>query len=467
VRSGGTVLSEGHVLRTPSAPDQAQRFAVIGDFGYRHPAPKRIARQVEAHRSHWLLTVGDNIYRYGQPGGYDEYWFGPYAATMARAPTFPALGNHDILSENGRWFQEYFHLPPNGPTGLEERNYALDYGNVHLAVIESNAFHEGDTAEMDAIAQWIEEDLGATSQPWKLVALHHPLYTSRGNHGSTSLLRQRLGPIFERSGVQIVFQGHNHFYERLNPVNGVHYVTAGGGGMNLHVATDRTRYSARVKDDVHSFVLVDVEGNHLTVRGIDENGAEFDTLHLALDHPFAMDGLLDDPAWKRQNHGLDLYLALRGETLYLAVQDAGEGSDHFIYVTDRAGPQQPAGWNKRGEVMTWSAFLADEDGNGFHGWFDGNGSRLGDPLSYQSMTPGESNSARGTPVLEGSIDLSRHFGRIPEHLYVAAAAYESPDRGRLVTRAQVPAGDGDGDLEEDEFLRVRLQDLTVDTPSPN
>ena len=117
--------------------------------------------------------------------------------------------------------------------------------------------------------------------------------------------------------------------------------------------------------------------------------------------------------------------------------------------------------------MAWSAFLADEDGNGFHGWFDGNGMLLRDPSTYQSMTSGESGSAAGVAVLEGTIDLSRHFGQLPEHLYVAAAPYKSPDRGRLVPDAQVPSGDGDGELEEPEFLRVRLQDLMLDSLSPN
>ena len=467
VRSGGVTLSEGKVLRSPSAPNQPHRFVVIGDFGYHHAATKKIAQQVERQQPHWLLTVGDNVYLYGQPGSYDDFWFRPYAATMARAPTFPALGNHDILSENGRWFREYFHLPENGPTNLKERNYSLDYANVHLAVIESNAFQKKNRSEMDAIAAWLEADLAATSQPWKLVTLHHPLYTSRGSHGSTALARERLGPIFERAGVQLVFQGHNHFYERLNPVKGVHYVTVGAGGMDLHEATSRKNYSAAVMDKVHSFVLVDVRGEKLTLKGIDEDGSEFDALHLDLENPFVMDGLLDEPAWQRASHGLNLYAAIHEDTLYVAVQDAGEGSDHFIFLADRAGPTRRSAWNKRGGVMAWSAFLADEDGNGFHGWFDGSEKRLKDPLTYRSMTPGESYRAGAAAVLEGTIDLRKHFGAVPEHLYIAAAPYKSPDRGRLVAAAQVPAGDDDGDLEENEFLRIRSQDLVVDSPPPN
>ncbi len=298
-----------------------------------------------------------------------RYWFGPYAATMARAPMFPALGNHDIWSENGRWFRKYFHLPENGPSDLKERCYSLDYGNVHVAVIDSNPFNKNNKSDM--------------------------------------------------------------------------------------------------KDNVHSFVLVDIQGDELALKGIDEDGKEIDALHLALDHPFAMDGILHDSSWKRSSHGLNLYAAIRGDTLYVAMQDAGEGSDHFIFLADSPGPPRQTCWNKRGGVMTWSAFLADEDGNGFHGWFDGNETRLKDPLTYKSMTPVESKNAGTAAVLEGTIDLKRHFGEIPQHLFITAAPYKSPDRGHLVAAAQVPSGDNDSDLEESEFLRIRSQDLVLDFPSPD
>ncbi len=391
---------------------------------------------------------------------------------MARGPVFPALGNHDIESENGRWFFKYFHLPKNGPAGHEERNYSFDYGNAHVAVVDSNPFHRhGDEDEekeneedaaMKSIASWLEDDLARSDKPWKLVTLYHALHASPGSRGIESRLRNSLAPIFESTGVQIVFQGHNHWYERSNPVNGVHYITTGAGGLSLHEAGKLNRYSAKLEDDLYSFVLVDVDGDRLSLQAIGEDGKPFDTLHLDRGHPFQMDGLLDEPSWKRASNGLELYASIRGNTLYVAVQDAGEGSDHFIFVADDTGPLQSAAWAKTGQAMTWSTFLADEDGNGFHGWFDQNGDRLQtDSHAYRSMTPGEGDTTRGLAVLEGTIDLMSHFGGIPDRLFIAAAPYKSPEGGRLIAGSQVPAGDDDGDLEAQEFLSMDTRDLTV------
>ena len=115
--------------------------------------------------------------------------------------------------------------------------------------------------------------------------------------------------------------------------------------------------------------------------------------------------------------------------------------------------------------MAWSAFLADEDENGFHGWFDKAENRLETPThAYRSTTPGVSDARRGRVVLEGTIDLISHFGRIPDRLFIAAAPYKSPEGGRLVAGSQVPAGNGDGDLEAQEFLSVNTRDLSVADP---
>jgi hypothetical protein len=478
VRSGGVTLAESS-FHAPRAADQPFRFAVYGDFGWSdapgvmaHAPTVAVANQVAAADPHFTLTVGDNIYNDGQPGMYDPSWFVPYNAINRRAPLFPALGNHDVNnSANGLYYSDNFYLRQNGPSGLQERSYSFDYGNAHIAVVDSNPFvYKVDTAQQAAIKSWLAADLAATTQLWKFVVFHHPAYTSSGTgvHSPATIMQTEISSLCEQHGVQLVFQGHNHFYERINPIRGVHYITTGGGGRSLYSPNVIAEYSAARNPSVHNFTRVEIDGGLLTLREIDTTGAQIDALTLKLEHPFKIDGLLDSPDYLRAQNGLRLYAAIRGRFLYVATQDAGEGSDHFIYLNDQSAPMRAANWTKAGEVMSWGAFLADENQNGFHGWYNGAASPqlLTNADAYLQTTSGLNNNApTGDGVLEGTIDLATHFGAWPQQLYLAAAPFGSADGGALVSNAQVPAGNSDGSIQPTEFLVLNPRDIALDLPT--
>jgi 3',5'-cyclic AMP phosphodiesterase CpdA len=474
VRSGGVTLAAS-TFRAPPATVEPFRFTVVGDFGYAHSGTTLIANRIADAAPDLQLTVGDNIYNpvggsgTGQPGVYDRYWFTPYAAAMRKAPIFPALGNHDIETANGSWYLSYFRLPPNGPLGELERNYSFDYSNAHFAVIDSNAFvNPPDATRSAAIKNWLAADLAATSKPWKFVVYHHPAYTSGGPgvHDPEIIMQNEIQPICAQYGVQIVFQGHNHWYERINPISAVNYIVTGAGGRNLTNPSIFPAYSAMLNNTTHSFSRVDINDGTLTLTQVDAAGAPIDKLTLRIDHLFNIDGLLDSTAWERAANGLKLHAAIRGNHLYLATQDAGEGHDHFIYVSNQTGALRAANWSKLGQVMTWSAFLADENGSGLQGWFGAAEQPLTNPEIYSATTSGlNNNGAAANGVLEGTIDLPAHFGAFPAQLYISAAPYDSPDGGALIANSQVPAGNGDGNLDPNEFLVLNTRDIALDLPT--
>ena len=386
---------------------------------------------------------------------------------------FPALGNHDIETANGFWYLKYFYLPQNGPATELERNYSFDYGNAHFAVIDANVFVNPYNATRSTnVKNWLAADLAATTQRWKFVLWHQPAYTSSGNgvHGPETQLQSDIQPLCAQHGVQMVFQGHNHFYERINPISGVNYITTGTGGRSLTTPSVFPTYSAKVNSSVYSFTEVDINGGSLVLRQIDAAGNQIDLFELNLDHPFSMDGLLDSSDYLRATHGLKLYAAIRGNFLYLATQDAGEGSDHFIYLNNQSAPMQAANWGKAGQVMTWSAFLADENDNGFKGWFDSSGQLIPESANYRGITSGlNDNGASGNGVLEGTINLASHFGAFPSQIYIAAAPFATGNgaNGSLVSSSQVPAGNGDGSIQADEFLLLNTRDIALDLPMSN
>ena len=269
-------------LRTRRTPNQAVRFAVIGDFGTGNEDENRIAQLVNARTIDLLLTVGDNVYSKGERKDYAPKWFTRYAPTMSRVACFPTLGNHDIKTENGQPFVDYFWLPSNGPAGLTERNYSFDFGPVHFVAIDSNPFHDKQTDVMKQITEWVKADLARTKQPWNIAYFHHPGYTSVGGHDETPLVKSELMPVLEAGDVQMVFCGHNHFYERIKPINGVVEIITGGGGGSLYKIKQRRPYSVTSLTDRHSFTIVDINGPTLSLRQIDDTGGTVDTFSLSL-----------------------------------------------------------------------------------------------------------------------------------------------------------------------------------------
>lgn len=166
---------------------------------------------------------------------------------------------------------------------------------------------------------------------------------------------------------------------------------------------------------------------------------------------WAMDGVRDtDSVLVGTNNGINLWAGVKGDVLYLATQDAGEGNDHFILMARTPGSLRAAMWAKAGQVANWDAFLADENTNDYEGWFD-----AGPGVTTQAMTAGNGG------VLEGTINLRQKYGLLPPTLRLAVGLYANPDGGVLLSTHQVPASvNSDGNLDAGEYLEVRLCEIT-------
>lgn len=472
VRSAGVVLATNQ-FRSPPGAHQSFRLAAIGDFGSATLNTKQVADRVAAGNPDLKISVGDNIYQTGQPGSFDGHWFQPYSNVIGRVPVLTVLGNHDIRADTGSFTIVNFALPTNGPAGLEERNFSFDYGPVHFVGIDSNPFDLNETTSMAAIRTWVSNDLAQTTQRWKIVFYHHPPHTSNGSHGDLASFKSQIAPLLEQFGVQFAFQGHNHWYERINPINGVNYITTGGGGFSLHsVSGGRKPYSAELYNSGYSFVEADISPTSLAFRCVDQNGVVRDSYQVDLGHPFLMDGKVDNLAWARASNTLNsirLYAAIRGHTLYVAGQDAQVGNgvdwfgnDHFIYVNNVLTTQRAANWAKSGEVMDWSAFLGDEAGGAFSGWFDRDQNFLTNRALCRSISAGLNGYPDG--ALEGTLNLPMQFGAFPTNLALAFGPYGTADGGALLWEYQIPPGTAGTSINPGEFLWISTRDLALDLP---
>jgi hypothetical protein len=253
--------------------DRSQRFrvAVYGDTRTNHEVHRTLVQRMAADPPALAFHTGDLVGVGARDGEWDNF-FQVAAPLLAHTPLYPALGNHE---GSGHLFLEAFELPDNSPS--PERYYSVRHGNALFLVLDLY----GSPIEVGgAQAAWMEEQLAASLQTGirhRIVLLHHGPYDS-GSHGSNLQVRSELVPLFEHYGVDIVFSGHDHSYER-GTVHGVKYVVTGGGGAPLHpVAGD---FWTQVRASVHHHGELEIHGPRLTYTAWKLDGTVLDSFQLS------------------------------------------------------------------------------------------------------------------------------------------------------------------------------------------
>ena len=273
-------------LALPNHPE-ALRFAVMGDTGTGGRRQLEVgARMLEYHdRFPFELTLmlGDNLYGSEEPKDYERKFERPYAGLLARGVTFRAvLGNHDEPSQR---FYEGFNMG-----GQRYYTFAEPRQSVRFFGIDSTLVDERQL-------EWLEEALRTSDETWKVAFFHHPIYSSGERHGSDLELREVLEPLFLAHGVNVVFAGHEHFYERLHPQSGITYITSGAGAKlrRGNVKRDSTLTAQRFDGD-YSFMLLELKGDALRYQTISRAGRTVDVgLIRHPDSPEASGAAAPDP----------------------------------------------------------------------------------------------------------------------------------------------------------------------------
>lgn len=244
------------------------RLAIVGDVGDGGDLEWRLASTMyAAGRSDTydaLVLLGDNVYPYGDPDRLDQYVFQPFAAVLdSGADLYSITGNHDALADDAGLAQ----LQTLGMPGFW---WSETMGDVLLVGLDSNQVDNPDQLN------WLEETLAGSDAPWKIVAVHHPPY-SAGYQGNDHDVRDQFTPLFERHNVQLAFSGHEHDYQRSEPINGVTYVVSGAGaGTRRTGSRSFTAYSAATMN----FVDLNVFPDRLVLRAIDHEFKVFDEFTL-------------------------------------------------------------------------------------------------------------------------------------------------------------------------------------------
>jgi len=260
-------------LTLPNSPNSV-KFAVIGDSGRGNQAQRDVADQMvrfhERFAFPFVIMVGDNLYEGpASPEDYRLKFEEPYAALLDEGVEFFAvLGNHDDPREvnyehfNMRGRRYYRFAPP---------------GNLVARITTPVQFFALDSTYLDRDQlTWLDAELAASAAEWKIVFLHHPIYTSGRYRTSAFVNRATLESMFRRHHVSVVFSGHEHIYQRSTLQSGIQYFISGGAGSLRPGDGAPAPYIARSYSANYHFMLVEIEGEVLHFQAISRTGATID-----------------------------------------------------------------------------------------------------------------------------------------------------------------------------------------------
>ncbi|EPX58680.1 hypothetical protein D187_003878 [Cystobacter fuscus DSM 2262] len=281
----------------PVPGTRSVHFTTVGDFGSNNQDQRDVSRAMLGRKPQLFLALGDNAYEMGTEAEFQHNLFEPMAPLLAQVPFFAVPGNHEYETNQGQPYFDNLYLPTSQRGG--EYYYSFDWGFVHFVAIDSNCaigLSSADRCTFEAQQQWVEEDLAASTAPWKIVFFHHPPWSS-GDHGSQLKMRREFSPLFEKYGVDLVLTGHDHNYERTHPMRGNEvapsgatdpvYLVVGSGGAKLRELSiaSKPSWSVLRNNSDHGYLDVRVEGGTLTAQMLTPSGKVMDSFTLTKDLP--------------------------------------------------------------------------------------------------------------------------------------------------------------------------------------
>jgi hypothetical protein len=244
------------------------KFAVLGDFGTGKPPEyelaARMAKVFAGFKLGLVVLVGDNLYGAERPQDFKIKFEDPYKPLLdAGVKFYASLGNHDARA------QRYYE--PFNMAGKLYYSFKAPKGKVRFYMLDSSY-------PVPEQIDWVEKELKATSEDWKIVVFHHPIYSSGGRHGSDLKLRETLEPLFIKYNVSVVFNGHDHFYERIKPQHGIVYFVVGSGGQLAAGDIDKnSNITDKGFDTDQAFMAVEIAGNKMYFNAVSRPGQVVDS----------------------------------------------------------------------------------------------------------------------------------------------------------------------------------------------
>lgn len=237
----------------------------------------------------FMLHAGDLINRFDRDLEWGE-WF--YAGNFIHAtiPSVMTPGNHEygkgvILSPQWR---PQFNLPKNGPKGLEETCYVVNYSNLKVISLDAEQIDESPYF-LEKQARWVDSVLTHDPRKWTAITFHYPVFSTKPNRDNENL-RVKFKPIFDKHKVDIVLQGHDHAYGRgmvsnvtsgvgvSDKVSGTVYVVSVSGPKMYDISNDP--WMERKARNTQLFQIITIKNSTLSYKAYTAAGELYDAFNL-------------------------------------------------------------------------------------------------------------------------------------------------------------------------------------------
>lgn len=283
--------SEWFSVSTGKSNDNSFSFIYLGDIQNDIKSlASRVVRKSyqQTPNASFMLYAGDLINRTHNDQEWGE-WYEAGAWIHAQVPILATPGNHEYTRDEARnlvldkHWDKQFNFPKNGPAPYQSSVYFQDYGNMRIFCLDSQLIML-DSAAREVQLAWLEEQLKATTHTWKLVLMHHPIYSVSDNRDN-QVLRERFQPLFENYGVDLVLQGHDHTYGRGFKPNvenekakGPMYIVSVAGPKMYSPTLDR--WMERSGANLQLYQSIQVENNKLSYACFTTDGVKYDGFDL-------------------------------------------------------------------------------------------------------------------------------------------------------------------------------------------
>jgi predicted phosphodiesterase len=259
--------SQDAEFRTAPQPGTAFRFAWMADCRSGVGIHDEISKRIKEANPAMSLYGGDLCISSSYSAFKDQFFRPDERALISRVPFFNTPGNHEKWTPNTQAFTQ----APASTSGTQEY-YSFDYGDLHVLVLNN----EVDYSEGSPQYLYAQSDLSSATKPWKVVICHRPAYCA-GGHGEDSKMITMSEKVFVPNHVDVVMNGHSHFFQH-NLVGGIHHMVLGSAGAPLYDLSTAL-YVVKSAHD-YSYGIIDVSPASFDMTVYNDKGKILDTLLL-------------------------------------------------------------------------------------------------------------------------------------------------------------------------------------------